>query len=64
LLGSIDVDVPVAIDRDTWEKVVEANTDDADPEAVTPADVSEDALIDLVEPEFHFRVAGRERGED
>jgi hypothetical protein len=60
LIGSIDVDVPVAIPCDTWEDVVKANTDDADPEAVSPADISKDALFELVEPEFQFRVAGRE----
>ena len=60
LFGSIDVDVPVAIPRDTWEDVVRVDTDDADPEAVSPADISEDTLMDLVEPEFDFRVAGRE----
>ena len=60
LTGSVDVDVPVAIPRDTWEDVVKANTDDADPEAVSPADISEDTLMELVEPKFDFRVAGRE----
>jgi len=61
LTGSIDVDVPVAIPRDTWEDVVKADTDDADPKEVTPADISKDTLIDLVEPEFDFRVAARAR---
>ena len=60
LTGSVDVDVPVAIPRDTWEDVVEADTDGADPEDVTPGDISKDVLFNLVEPEFHFRVAGRE----
>ena len=60
LTGSIDVDVPVAIPRDTWEDVVEADTDGADPEDVMQGDISKDVLFDLVEPEFHFRVAGRE----
>jgi hypothetical protein len=59
LVDSISPDVPVAIPRDTWEDVVEANTDDADPEAVSPADVSKDALMDLVDPQYHFEVEGR-----
>jgi hypothetical protein len=62
LWSSIDVDVPVAIPRDIWADVVEANTDDADPKEVTPADVSEDALMDLVDPQYHFSVVGG--GED
>jgi len=60
LVGIIDIEVPVTIPWDAWEDVVEYDTDGADPENVSPADVSEDTLIDLVEPEFDFRVAGRE----
>jgi len=59
LTGSIDVDVPVAIPRDTWEDVVKANTDDADPEHVMPGDISKDHLFDLVEPDYHFEVESR-----
>ena len=44
LLDSIDVDVPVAIPRDTWEDVVEASTDEADPKEVTPGDISKDTF--------------------
>jgi hypothetical protein len=60
LFGSIDVDVPVAIPRDTWEDVVAFEFDDENPEDVAPGDVSTDTLVDLVDPEYHFRVAGRE----
>ena len=60
LLGGIDVDVRVPIPRDTWEDVVAFDTHGADPEDVAPSDVSEDTLMDLVEPEYHYRVAGRE----
>jgi hypothetical protein len=60
LVGIIDIEVPVTIPWDTWEDAVEYDTDGADPENVSPADISKDTLIGLVEPEFHFRVAGRE----
>ena len=60
LVGIIDIEVPVTIPWDTWENAVEYDTDGADPENVSPADISKDTLIDLVEPEFDFRVAGRE----
>ena len=60
LVGIIDIEVPVTIPWDTWENAVEYDTDGADPKEVSPGDISKDTLIDLVEPEFHFRVAGRE----
>ena len=60
LWSSIDVDVQVSIPQETWEDVVASEFDDENPEDVTPGDVSTDTLTDLVEPEFHFRVAGRE----
>jgi hypothetical protein len=60
LLDSVNVDVDVTIPRGTWEDVVALETDGADPEDVTPADVDEDAMMDLVDPEFHYRVEGRD----
>ena len=64
LLDSIDVDVQVTIPKEAWEDVVTFDFDDENPEDVAPSDVSEDTLMDLVEPEYHYRVEGRERGED
>ena len=56
LLGSIDVDIPVTVPRDTWEDVVAFDTDGADPADVTLGDTSKDTLIDLVTPEYHYKV--------
>ena len=60
LFGSINVDVPVAIPQETWEDIVAVEFDDENPEAVAPGDVTEDTLIGLVEPEFHFEIEARE----
>ncbi|PSQ31857.1 hypothetical protein BRD09_04555 [Halobacteriales archaeon SW_10_68_16] len=58
--GSIDVDVPVAIPRDTWEDVVKADTDDADPNEVTPAD-GLDVTLDDQHDDWRL-LTERERG--
>jgi len=60
LWDSVDVDVPVAIPQDTWEDVVASEFDDENPEDVAPGDISEDTLVDLVEPEYHFEIEARE----
>ena len=53
----------MTISRETWADVV-FEFDDENPEDVAPGDISKDTLIDLVDPEDHYRVEGRERGEN
>jgi hypothetical protein len=64
LIGIIDIEVPVTIPQETWEDVVAFEFDDENPEDVAPGDISKGTLVGLVEPEYHFRVAGRESAFD
>ena len=60
LLDAVDTDVTVTIPEDVWTDLVELEFDgDVDPETVTPADVSADTLLDVVETEYHWKVEGR-----
>jgi hypothetical protein len=62
----IAVDVP----RETFAAALDRTGVDGDPEDVTPyessppVDAVEDALMEHFDPEFVWRVEGRERGED
>jgi rubrerythrin len=56
VLGSIEVDVPVAIPRETWEDVCERQG--VNPESTSPDDI-EDSLIDLIHPEFDYEIEPR-----